>query len=296
MSMEISHKEISANERQEGNGATIAHTIQHRPSISTVCFNSKNLISNIKHVVWKNKVCLEEHVSVFSTLHAQLFSNGNEAYNSFEGELFPDLFGTSTIRTITLGSSITVKSYSLFADSSTKHRVLFIWWLPLVSCHTGPQTQCVCSPYNSLWLASTLASKHRVLFIQIPLVSSHTGPQTQCVNSSHNYFWLASTINLVPRAKALMSIENLPKPQILGSHHRSGGCQPVSGSTCSVHMLCLGLPHPEHLLSRQITSDSLFSKPDSTALSHPKRQSHTISDSWRTSETRLEAQRMSTIP
>lgn len=48
--MEISHKEISANERQEGNGATIAHTIQHRPWISTICFNSKNLISNIKHV------------------------------------------------------------------------------------------------------------------------------------------------------------------------------------------------------------------------------------------------------
>lgn len=30
------NKEISANERQEGNGATTAHTIQHRPSISTL--------------------------------------------------------------------------------------------------------------------------------------------------------------------------------------------------------------------------------------------------------------------
>lgn len=48
--MEIAHKEISANERQEGNGTTIARTIQHCPSISTICFNSKNLISNIKHV------------------------------------------------------------------------------------------------------------------------------------------------------------------------------------------------------------------------------------------------------
>lgn len=185
-------------------------------------------------------------------------SNGNEAENSFEGELFPDLFGTSTIRTITLGSGITVKSYSLFADSSPKHRALFIRWLPLVSFHTGPQTQ--------------------------------------CVHSSYEYFWLASTLNLVPRAKVLMSIENLPKTQILGSHHRSGGCQPVSGSTCSVHMLCLGLPHLEHLLSTQITSDSLSPKTDSMALDHPKRRSHTISDSWRTSETRLDTQRVSTIP
>lgn len=30
------NKEISANERQEGNGATTAHTIQQRPSISTL--------------------------------------------------------------------------------------------------------------------------------------------------------------------------------------------------------------------------------------------------------------------
>lgn len=51
--MEIAHKEISANERQEGNGTTIARTIQHCPSISTICFSSKNLISNIKHVGWK---------------------------------------------------------------------------------------------------------------------------------------------------------------------------------------------------------------------------------------------------